>query len=72
MEIYSSQKAKCVSIHLARSSFSETKQSIPTDWSNFSTFSWCLLSDSLRYVSECLEKITSVWRQGAAQQLRYR
>jgi len=57
----------------SRAFFSEkkTKQSNPTVWSKVSTLSPCLLSDSPRYVSECLEKITFVWRQDAAQQLRY-
>jgi hypothetical protein len=52
--------------------FSEMKaqQSNPTVWSKFSTLSPCLLSYALRSVSECLEKIAFVWRQGAAQQLR--
>jgi hypothetical protein len=56
----------------SRSFFSEMKaqQSNPTVWSKFSTLSPCLLADSPRSVSECLEKITFVWRQGVAQELR--
>jgi hypothetical protein len=44
----------------------------PTVWSNLSTLSPRLLSDSTRCVSEWLEKITFVWHQDVAQQLRYR
>jgi hypothetical protein len=42
-----------------------------TVWSKGSTLSPCLRSDSRRHVANCLGKITFVWRQGAAQQLRY-
>ena len=44
----------------------------PTVWSKSSTLSPCLLADSPRSVSECLEKITFVWRQRVAQELRYK
>jgi hypothetical protein len=55
-----------------RSFFREkkTQQSLSTFWSKCSTLSPCRLSDSPRSVSECLEKIMFVWRQGVAQQLR--